>query len=122
MVRHENGLEATVDHISLVDERSNRPFMRTRLIVCRKTVKEDDSFRLCIHAPVPWGLFRRTTGPLPDLGVRVYDNIARVDTDPIIDKGFFYRYNSPEVEGDRNAFSAFVGGLVGFHARRQTWR
>ena len=65
--------------------------MRTKIIVAGKTVKEDDSFRLwSIRAHIlGWRSRGRTTGPLPDFSVLVYVNLARVDTDPIINAGLF---------------------------------
>jgi len=65
--------------------------MRTKIIVAGKTIKEDDSFRLwSIHAHIiGWRSRGKTTGPLPYFGVLELDNIARVNTDPIINAGLF---------------------------------
>ena len=96
--------------------------MRTKSIVDGKIVKEDDSFRLwSIRAHfIDWRSRGETTGPLPNFGVLVNINLARVDTDPIINAGFFTLGSITfEVVRDRNVFSAIVDGLVGHNASRQ---
>jgi hypothetical protein len=96
--------------------------MRTKTIVVGKAVKEDGSFRhWSIDAP-NWCSRGETTGPLPNFGVLININLARVDTDPIINAGVFICGSiAVKVERDSNVFSALVAGLVGHNTTRQSW-